>query len=271
MVGFDESKGDILKHGSFFIKNGEQLRFWEDKWLGNQTFMEQYPTLYNIVRKKSATVATVFERVPLNVSFRRALVGQNLILWHNLVARLVHIHLSDEKDFFRWNLTLSGEFTVQSMYRTLLNNANVFHHKVLWRLNLPLKIKIFRWYLLKGVVLTKDNLVKRNWHGNKKCGFCNSDETIQHLFIHCHFAHYMWRLLYCCFGLRPPRSIKHVFGNWLLGVDSKTKRLVITGVSVLCWTIWISRNAIVFYKTPMLTYLQVLFRETHWLKFLAQL
>jgi hypothetical protein len=36
---------------------------------------------------------------------------------------------------------------------------------------------------LKGVVLTKDNLAKCNWQGNKKCVFCNSDESIQHLFL----------------------------------------------------------------------------------------
>jgi hypothetical protein len=54
------------------------------------------------------------------------------------------------------------------MYRTLINNGYVFHHKVLWKLKLPLKIKISVWSLLKGVILTKDNLARRNWQGNKK-------------------------------------------------------------------------------------------------------
>jgi len=56
-----------------------------------------------------------------------------------------------------------------------------------------------------------------------------------------------------------------------VGVDSKTKYLIITGVSALCWAIWISRNDLVFDKVPMLTYLQVLFRGTHWLRHWAQL
>jgi hypothetical protein len=30
----------------------------------------------------------------------------------------------------------------------------------LWKLNISLQIKVFGWYLYKGVVLTKDNLVK---------------------------------------------------------------------------------------------------------------
>jgi hypothetical protein len=33
---------------------------------------------------------------------------------------------------------------------------------------LSFKIKIFLWYLKKGVTLTKDNLVKRHWNGCTK-------------------------------------------------------------------------------------------------------
>jgi hypothetical protein len=195
------------------------------------------------------------------------------VLWHRLVARIAHIQLCDEKDVFKWNLTTSGQLSVKSMYRALLNNANVFYHKLLWKLKVSLKIKIFMWYLIKGVVLTKDNLIKRNWQGNKKCVFCDSDESIQHLFINCHFAQFIWRLIHCCFGLRTPiRSINHIFGNWLVGVPSKTKYLIITGVAAICWAIWISRNDLVFDKTHMITYLQqVLFKVTHWLRFWAQL
>ena len=91
------------------------------------------------MRQKSATVASVFGRVPLNVSFRRALVGQNLFLWHTLVARLVHIRLGVDRDLFRWNLTISRQFTVYSMYMALINNGNVFHHKVIWNLKFPVK------------------------------------------------------------------------------------------------------------------------------------
>jgi hypothetical protein len=100
-----------------------------------------------------------------------------------------------------------------------------------------LKIKIFMWYLIKGVVLTKDNLIKRIWQGNKKCVLCESNESIQHLFINCHFARFIWRLIHCCFGLHTPRCINHIFGNCLVGVPSKTKYLIITSVAAICWAI----------------------------------
>lgn len=55
------------------------------------------------------------------------------------------------------------------------------------------------------------------------------------------------------------------------GVGNKLKRQILIGASALCWAIWLSRNDIVFDKSPMKTNLQILFRGTHWLQFWAQL
>jgi hypothetical protein len=68
--------------------------------------MKHRQSLYQIVRRKSDIMARVFTVVPLNVSFRRALVGQNLILWNNLVSRIFHVQLSEGNDLFRWNLNI---------------------------------------------------------------------------------------------------------------------------------------------------------------------
>jgi hypothetical protein len=53
--------------------------------MGNYSLKELYPTLFAIIRKKHISVALVFSTVPLNISFHRGLVGNNLTLWHNLV------------------------------------------------------------------------------------------------------------------------------------------------------------------------------------------
>jgi ABC-type microcin C transport system permease subunit YejB len=92
------------------------------------------------------------QSVPLNISIRRTLVGQNLGLWYNLITRILNVNLSIERDSSRWNLTTSGLFLVKSMYDTLIINGLVFYHKLIWKLSYR---KIFLWYLLKGMVLTK--------------------------------------------------------------------------------------------------------------------
>jgi hypothetical protein len=48
------------------------------------------------------------------------------------------------------------------MYLDLMNGHTRFLHTYLWKLKILLKIKIFMWFLNNKIVLTKDNLAKRN-------------------------------------------------------------------------------------------------------------
>jgi hypothetical protein len=69
-----------------------------------------------------------------------------------------------------------------------------------------------------GVILTKDNRIKRNWLGSKKCVFCTQNETIKHLFFQCSFARSIWSVIQ---GLYLPTSIANIFGHWVHGIDYK--------------------------------------------------
>jgi len=64
----------------------------------------KYPALYNIVRRKGGTVASVLSSSPLNVSFRRTLVGEKLKDWFSLVFLVLPITLNDNNDDFIWQL-----------------------------------------------------------------------------------------------------------------------------------------------------------------------
>jgi hypothetical protein len=101
-------KDDCLNMGSFNLQDGKQIRFWEDILLGATALKMQYPNLFNIVRKKSTTIAEIFSSRPLNVSFRRNLVAENLQSWHDLVMRLINMHLTDRSDIFMWSLNSNG-------------------------------------------------------------------------------------------------------------------------------------------------------------------
>jgi len=193
-------KDEVLAKGSFEIKDGSKARFWEDTWVGEVTFKVKYPSLFNIVRDPHATVAKVLASRPLNLSFRRALVDNKLAEWRNLVAQITHVDLVDGLDNFRWNLIKSGSFTVRSFYLYFIHTHPPLRHK---KLKIPLKIKIFLWFLQRGVLLTKDNLAKKNWIGSQRCCGCNSNETIKHLFLDCPYARMIWRTIFYATGLTP--------------------------------------------------------------------
>uniref|UniRef100_A0A452XBF4 Reverse transcriptase zinc-binding domain-containing protein n=1 Tax=Aegilops tauschii subsp. strangulata TaxID=200361 RepID=A0A452XBF4_AEGTS len=95
----------------------------------------------------------------------------------------------------------------------------------------PLRIKVLMWFVHKQVILTKDNLVKRNWAGSRRCSYCDHDESIKHLFLDCPMAKVLWRSIHIAFNIAPPTSIN----TWLNGVEIETASHIRVGVCALLW------------------------------------
>ena len=106
---------------------------------------------------------------------------------------------------------------------------------------------MFEWYLKWGVILTKNNLARRNWQGSQQCCFCYEDETIQHVFFDCRFIRLVWVSVYAAWGLPKPSNVSILFGNWLNSIPKFYQPLVLLGAAVLCWSVWCCRNAVIFY------------------------
>jgi hypothetical protein len=181
------------------------------------------------------------------------------------VASLHDVNLQEERDVFVWVLHVSGSFSVKFMYAALINNG-VRVSQDIWQIKVPMKIKSFLWYLKKGVILTKDNLARRNWNDDRKCCFCHCPETIQHLFLDCLYAKFLWRAVYLLFGISPPQSIDELFNRLSKLASKKYNALLLTAASALCWAVWITRNEVIFDKCRPKSFLQVLFKGTHWLR-----
>ena len=80
---------------------------------------------------------------PLNLAFRRSLVGVNLQAWHNVVVMVVNVQLTNQRDRFVWGLHQNELFSVKSMYSALLTAEAAPHNTFIWKLKLPLKIEVF--------------------------------------------------------------------------------------------------------------------------------
>jgi hypothetical protein len=106
--------------------------------LRNFTLQQHYPLLYAITHRTNVSVASVFSMIPLNNSFRRGLVGNNLSLWYMLVARVAHVRLNDARDKFLWGLLQSGVLSVSSMYKALITDTHVRDNMVLWKMKVYL-------------------------------------------------------------------------------------------------------------------------------------
>jgi len=114
---------------------------------------------------------------------------------------------------------------------------------IFWRLKLQLKV--FIWLLHKGVILTKDNLIRRRWQGSKLVFVQRMKQYVIFLLSLCKFP---LEYFLVTFGLQPPFNVAHMFSSWLNGVEKTIKHQILVGVCALCWALWLSWNDIVFDK-----------------------
>jgi hypothetical protein len=143
-------------------------------------------------------------------------VGDRLNEWLKLVSLVLQVSLNNDKDNFIWQIK-NRVFSTQSLYREIMKSEKTSRKRLFWKAKLPLKIKFFLWYLKRGVILTKDNLLKRRWKEDSKCNMCGLDENIQHLFFDCRVARFVWNALFITFNIQPPKCTSHMFGSWIRG------------------------------------------------------
>jgi hypothetical protein len=135
--------------------------------------------LYSIVRRKSDTIALVMATSPPSVTLRHDLIGPRLAAWNALLHHLEFIQLLLGPNEFCWNLHPNWKFSKSSLYNAIIqSDIPVDDNKKIWKMKIPLKTKILGWYLRREVILTKDNLVKRNWHVSSQCVFCHQNKMI---------------------------------------------------------------------------------------------
>ena len=124
--------------------------------------------------------------------------GEWHYLWDDYVRGLEHgrIHLRSSSDHFLWTYrNYSGAITAAMVYERMVDHLKEIDmdtslvFQVLWKFNIPEKIRCFIWLLIKNKVLTWDQLIKRGSQGPSCCQLCKKEEeTAQHLFLECHFT-----------------------------------------------------------------------------------
>jgi hypothetical protein len=88
-------------------------------------------------------------------------------------------------------------------------------------------------YLYKRVILTKDNLARRQWQGDRKSCLCSTNKAIQHLLFDYHFAKFIWRIVHISFNLKPPTSVYNLFIGWF-GLNRKLKSQILVVARATC-------------------------------------
>ena len=242
----------------------------ERPWLDGHSLCVSYPSLFDISQAQDWS----FEKVLSNncvIPFRRRFLPLMEEQWRYITECAARAVINDTPDRAVWSLNTNGRFSTKSMYQFLEKDLAGANNKWIWKAKLPLKIKIFLWQLFRNAILTRDNLVKRNWLGNPKCSFCQQNETAVHLFFGCSNAKTIWGTLGSVLGTATcPRSLwqcivwLHKFVRW----GKQFHMLILASV---CWAIWITRNEITFDKKVVRSPLVIIYTMCSFLRYWAGL
>ena len=101
-----------------------------------------------------------------------------------------------------------------------------------------------------GKILTSDQLKRRGFSIANCCPLCQkSEETVDHLLLHCTMTRVLWDLLFSLFGVSWVllASVRDSLLGWKGPLLAKDRRKVWkAGRLCIFWLVWKARNSIVF-------------------------
>jgi len=174
------------------VGDGNNTLFWFDNWLGDVPLCRRFSRLFDLATNKFVTVADMCDRGWEDGggawSWR-----QRLWTWEEECRELLDDVLLQDNilDRWQWDQDIHDEYTVIDAYQILttpVSSTLDATRDLIWHKQVPLKVSIVVWRLLKDRLPTRINLLRRGIvqaAGTSCVTGCGFDETTTHLFIHC--------------------------------------------------------------------------------------
>ena len=245
---------------SLIVGNDERICFSEDLWWGNHWLCSQYPDPYRVNSVRNLTISIVIGLLApstLNLNFQRNLDDSKIEHLQRLLFSLGYVHLfPSNADSRVWSLSPTSLFTAKSFFLALSMSPNLclfYLDNLLWSSKVHSKVKAFAWSVAHRKVNTNNKLQLRRPYKSRSLPWCvldNGDgESIDHLFLHCHFTFGSWHKLFNLASSEwvSPRSIEDIFIIAFrgFGISIIGKTLCKLHAS-LVWFVWQDKNARIF-------------------------
>ncbi|CAJ2653733.1 unnamed protein product [Trifolium pratense] len=266
------------------VGDGSDTLFWTDPWLDGIPMRERFGRLFSLAETKSRTVAEMFA-LGWGADGEAWVWRRRLRAWEEELLRecqllLLDISLQDQTlDRWQWSPDPDAGYTVAGGYQILTHQVYVALHdaeNLIWHRQVPLKVSIFAWRLLRDRLPTRANLVIRGVLASTadSCVFgCGVTETVHHLFSSCSFAASLWDLVCEWVGISSldfTTLHAHFVQFIALAGVSRARRSFLQLLWLVCvWVIWTERNHRLFKGstgTPHLLLDKIKLFSFRWLK-----
>ncbi|XP_039688726.1 uncharacterized protein [Medicago truncatula] len=182
-------------------------------------------------------------------------------------------------DVWQWQPDPSQGYTVRGAYALLTNQKeqqDSLCEELVWHKQVPLKVSIFAWRLIRDRLPTKSNLAYRGILNSEAClcvSGCGLLEDARHLFLSCSFFGSLWSLVRSWIGFD---GVDHCdisnhcahFAFYTGGLKARRSFLQLIWLLTM-WVIWNERNNKIFkQKESSLVQLldKVKYHSLWWLK-----
>ena len=161
-------------------------------------FGHQFHELLSFSKDKFIIVQNFLSVDDMSDHFHFLLSNEAFDQFKQLASSLDSLYLQPGKDIWSY-IWGSPEFTSSLTYAQLLGTRQVSPvYSWLWKSSCQPKREVFCWLLLKHRLSTRKLLKRKNMFlESYSCVLYHqsAEESLQHLFFHCHFAQSCWNLL----------------------------------------------------------------------------
>ncbi|GAU40603.1 hypothetical protein TSUD_28090 [Trifolium subterraneum] len=174
------------------VGDGTETFFWTDPWLGGTPLCVRFGRLFDLAVHKSNTVAEMWS---LGWDTRGEAWEWRRQLW------------AQSSDTWTWRLGPVSGYSVQGAYQLLISHPIEpldVASDLIWHKQVPLKVSILAWRLLRDRLPTKSNLAIRGIitpEAQSCVTGCGEMETAHHLFISCSIFGSLWSSVRSWIGL----------------------------------------------------------------------
>lgn len=249
----------IKKGVKWVVGNGEKIRVWQDKWLdgedGPSTPAGPGADLFPSLLVKDLFVSGTKQ---WDIPKIRGLVREDDV---NRILKIRPSYTGNQ-DILYWRYGASGNYTVKTGYH-LQRTMNHEEQKAqvpnpsqvspinnmlakLWKIKIPLKIKMFWWKVLHNGLPVFENLIKRGCGSCNICMVCGEEpESVDHMLIQCRVAKEVWSL--ACNDNNALINCASTFTDLYSNCLQRALKDPHDTISFfLGWRIWKMRNRLVF-------------------------
>jgi hypothetical protein len=240
------------------VGNGNNTKFWKDKWLNGKRIADLFPRLIGAIPKRVINCRTVQEAIvsakwisDIRGALSVGVLTDYLQLWDLISGIELQPEVDDKHTF---SIASNGVYSAKSAYEGLFLGSVTFeHYKRIWKSWALPKCRFFLWLVAHKRCWTADRLAKRGLNHPEKCLLCDQEEeNIDHLLVQCSFSREFWYLLLRKFGLHSlaPQPTANSFLGWWEVVGGAVHGLTKKGLNSLiilgAWTLWNHRNKCIF-------------------------